>query len=89
MTRTIERYRKGDAVITPCGDKAVVQAVIGDWLVLKYRDVIPGAEAEFTLHAKLVAKYVPGLRLPLPVRLDCDGRIIPATLPRGARAWQR
>lgn len=63
------RFNKGDHVVTPSGDTAVVRLVDRCELELEYDDPLNRKHGTLRLKEKLCRKYVPGLRMPKPVKV--------------------
>lgn len=63
------RFSKGDHVVTPTGDTAIVRLVDRGELELEYDDPLVRRHGALRLKEKLCRKYVPGFRLPKPVKV--------------------
>lgn len=58
---TAESFHKDDHVVTPSGDLARVLQPGPTFIRLCYLDSLPGADAEFELHKRLLRRHVPGV----------------------------
>lgn len=58
-----------DVVITPTGERARVLRVADGEVALRYLNPLPGADAEFSILAKLVRVWEAGKPEPRPVRV--------------------
>jgi len=66
----VSRFEKGDHVVTPTGEEAVVIGEpAGFFVPLKYDGALDIRDAFLDLHEKFLRKYVPGLKMPKPVRV--------------------
>jgi hypothetical protein len=67
---SLSRFQKGDHVVTPAANTArVIGAVQGRIVPLRYDDPLDPADALVDLDERLLRKYVPGLKMPKPVRI--------------------
>jgi hypothetical protein len=65
----LSRFDKGDHVVTPSGDTAIVRLADKGELELEYDRPLNRKHGGLRLKEKLCRKYTPGTRIPKPVRI--------------------
>jgi hypothetical protein len=68
--RILDHFEIDDDVVTPAGEEAFIVAVLDDGrFEVQYKFPLNRDNARVVLKGRLLRKYVPGLRLPRPVRV--------------------
>lgn len=65
----MSRFEEGDHVVCPTGDTARVVRETLEGVEVRYDGALVREHATMVIAGKYLRKYVPGLRLPEPVRI--------------------